>query len=365
MLRLRGGAVLALICLLVPARWAAAHALNTSYLTLAVDPDAVRAVIRVHLDDIVRFFPADANGDGRLTAEEISGAVDLLRDFYSEHTMLVFDGRRGQLSDAFESHALAEDASGQEFLDLRYALPRQPRAKVRVRAEWFDRFGQDHTVLMQVSRGAELQQAVLSIGEPEIELALHAPRSQWRQAADFLALGAKHIVLGFDHLLFLAALIIVGGRLRDLVTTVTAFTLAHSLTLILATLDVISPPARLTESLIALSVVYVATENLILSRPGHRWALTFGFGLVHGFGFAGVLREAGLPQRGLISSLLAFNVGVELGQVTVVAALWPLVVRINQHPRRRALVMAGSAAVLACGLGWFIDRTFGLGFMPF
>lgn len=367
MLRVGRTLSLALCLVLLPARWAAAHALNTSYLTLELDPGEVRAVIRVHLDDVLRAFPADANHDGRLTTDEVPGAVGLLQPFFQEHTQLALDGRETPLArEALRSHPVVEDASGQEFLELRYGWPRsQPPAQVRVRIEWFEPFGQDHTVLMQLTHGTERQQVVLSIGEPESLFALNIPRSRWQQAADFLRLGIKHIFFGFDHLCFLAALIIVGGRLRDLVTTVTSFTLAHSATLILATLGIITPPSRLIESLIAVSIIYVAVENLLVPRPGHRWALTFGFGLVHGFGFAGVLREAGLPQQGLISSLLAFNVGVEVGQVTVVAALWPVVSWVNRHPHRRALVIGWSALVLLCGLGWFLDRVFSLSLMPF
>jgi hypothetical protein len=121
------------------------------------------------------------------------------------------------------------------------------------------------------------------------------------------------------------------------------------------------------ESGIALSIAYVAAENLFRDEAKRRWILTFCFGLVHGFGFANVLRELGLPKKGLVLSLLGFNVGVEIGQVCIVAALFPAVIWLGKRPRpfRRRVVTIASCAVLAFGAGWFVERAFGLEFMPF
>ena len=156
----------------------------------------------------------------------------------------------------------------------------------------------------------------------------HVFRTQDR-VRDYLYLGVEHIFTGYDHLAFLFGLLIVAGfqtlrgGLRYVLGVVTAFTVAHSLTLICAGLDWVRLPARFVEPAIALSIFYVAVENLMVNKPRHRWLLTFGFGLVHGFGFASVLREIGLPPRGLVLSLLSFNVGVELGQLSIVALVSP------------------------------------------
>jgi hypothetical protein len=188
--------------------------------------------------------------------------------------------------------------------------------------------------------------------------------SPWQQMSSFFELGVEHIFLGFDHILFLLSLLIV-SRFRELIKIVTSFTVAHSITLILATLDAVQLPSRLVESAIAATIVYVAVENFWVKSTAHRWKLTFFCGLIHGFGFAGVLRELGLPTQGLVRSLLSFNVGVEAGQLLIVAALLPLVTFLARWRYGQQAQRAISAAIALCGACWFVDRAFGLGIMPF
>ncbi len=160
------------------------------------------------------------------------------------------------------------------------------------------------------------------------------------------------------------ALIVVGGRLLSLVKVVTAFTVAHSITLCLAALEIVRLPSEWIEAAIALSIVYVAAENFWLKRPDYRWMITFAFGLVHGFGFANVLRELGLPTHGLVASLFAFNAGVEIGQVGIVALVFPLVAWLSRRPYQRTVVLVVSAVIGLFGVGWFVERVFGLEYMP-
>jgi hypothetical protein len=177
---------------------------------------------------------------------------------------------------------------------------------------------------------------VLSPGRRTVRLRQRV--SPWVFAAEFLLLGVEHIFTGYDHLLFLLALLLMSGLtmtnapaergrrgLLHLLAIVTSFTVAHSITLIVAALEWVALPPRIVESGIALTIVVVSVENILRRQARHRWLLTFAFGLVHGFGFAHVLREIGLPRGGLILSLLSFNVGVELGQVAVVALLYPVI----------------------------------------
>lgn len=174
-------------------------------------------------------------------------------------------------------------------------------------------------------------------------LTLSRALGAWDNVRDYLALGIEHIFTGYDHLAFLFGLLIIAGGLsrpdaggarprrqglvaglRYVVGVVTAFTLAHSVTLVASALGWVALPGRLVESVIAASIAYVAVENMVRPAPRHRFALTFCFGLVHGFGFASVLREIGLPRAGLLASLLSFNLGVELGQLVVVALAYPV-----------------------------------------
>jgi hypothetical protein len=139
---------------------------------------------------------------------------------------------------------------------------------------------------------------------------------------------------------------------------------AHSITLILAATGTVSLPTRLIEAGIALTIIYVAAENLWTTRRGHRWALVFAFGLVHGFGFANVLRELDLPTTGLIRSLLSFNVGVELGQLAIVLAMFPLLLLLRRTRHAPAVAAMVSVVIALFGLAWFVDRAFALQFMP-
>jgi len=182
-------------------------------------------------------------------------------------------------------------------------------------------------------------------------------------ARRFLGLGVTHILpYGLDHVLFVAGLALLSPRLGPLLAQVTAFTLAHTLTLALASYGAFSLPARVVEPLIALSIVYVGVENVVSPRlRASRLALVFGFGLLHGLGFAGVLLELGLPDQGRLLALLAFNVGVELGQLAVVALVaLVLAAWTRLGLERRGLVRPASLLVAALGLFWTVERALGL-----
>jgi hydrogenase/urease accessory protein HupE len=176
-------------------------------------------------------------------------------------------------------------------------------------------------------------------------------------AIGFLPLGVQHILEGWDHLLFLLALVLPGGSLGSLVRIVTAFTIAHSLTLAAAALELVSVPAGPVEALIALSIAWVAAENLARVRPmSRRWAVAFAFGLIHGFGFANVLRDIGLPRDALLSSLLWFNLGIELGQLLVVLLLVPALTWLRKAPLGRPVPQALSAVILVASLLLVVQR---------
>lgn len=181
-------------------------------------------------------------------------------------------------------------------------------------------------------------------------------------ALAFVRLGVEHIWMGYDHLLFLFALLVVCRSFRSIVAIVTCFTLAHSLTLALATLNLVHLPSRWVEPLIAASIVFVGVENLFRrgQEPPGRWALTFVFGLIHGFGFASVLRDLGVGGggQGILMPLFTFNLGVELGQVVIAAVVLPVVWRLRRNEKFVARgVPALSVAVALMGLYWLLQRT--------
>jgi hydrogenase/urease accessory protein HupE len=179
---------------------------------------------------------------------------------------------------------------------------------------------------------------------------------------EFLLLGIEHIWTGYDHLLFLFALLVVCRTFRSIIAIITCFTVAHSLTLALATFDLVNLPGRIVEPIIAASIVYVGAENLWRrgEEPRGRWVLTFVFGLIHGFGFATVLRDLGIGGGGggVAMPLVTFNLGVEIGQIVIAAIVLPIVWHLRKHPgfvQRGVPVLSGLIA--SAGLVWLVHRT--------
>ena len=185
--------------------------------------------------------------------------------------------------------------------------------------------------------------------------------SFWAQVWSFIVLGIAHILTGYDHLLFLLALLALGGSFDYLFKVVNAFTIAHSVTLTLATLDIISLPPRLIESVIALSIAYVAAENLWRKREKAerwRWALTFAFGLIHGMGFAGILQEMAIPESNLVISLVSFNIGVELGQLAFMSVAFSILALFKRFSWDKGIRYGASLTAVAAGMYWFVQRAF-------
>jgi hydrogenase/urease accessory protein HupE len=206
----------------------------------------------------------------------------------------------------------------------------------------------------------------LAQAHPLDEIPAAAPRV-WETVKTYITSGVHHIAIGPDHILFVIGLILLGGRVRDLLKIITAFTLAHSITLTLAAQGIFVPPGRIVEPLIALSIVCIGTDNLMALRESSekkrdwRVIFAFGFGLIHGFGFASVLQEFGLPQKTLVPALISFNVGVEVGQAAIVCTVAPLLAWLGTKSERWRIhtTRYGSVAIALLGTFWFLQRLFG------
>jgi len=183
-------------------------------------------------------------------------------------------------------------------------------------------------------------------------------RTFFETAWDFVKLGVEHIFTGYDHLAFLVGLLLMTRTLPSVVKVITSFTVAHSVTLALATFGVVALPPRLIESLIALSIAYIAIENFTGRALVHRWKITFLFGLVHGFGFSNVLKEMVLTRKALAISLFSFNGGVEAGQLIFVSLVFPLVYYAAASRWKEQFLSATSLAIMALGFCWFVQRAF-------
>ena len=185
-----------------------------------------------------------------------------------------------------------------------------------------------------------------------------------RNVLRFVLLGIEHILSGYDHIAFLIALVVVAPSLRAVLPIVTAFTAAHSITLLLAALRIVRLDPRLVESAIALSICYVAAENLFRKRAAHRWLVTFCFGLVHGFGFASVLQELIVGKADLVVSVVSFNAGVELGQLMILAVMLPVLRLLGVAFDARKTAVAASIAIGVLGCTWVIERGLSVRILP-
>jgi hydrogenase/urease accessory protein HupE len=217
-----------------------------------------------------------------------------------------------------------------------------------------------------IAQGKAETQALLDAGNTTVTLST-APPSLSSTMQRYLVTGIEHIFLGYDHIAFLVAIVLWARRLVPVIKIVTAFTIAHSLTLSLAALHVLVIPSRIVEPAIAASIVFVAVENFFSRDIDKRWRVAFLFGLIHGLGFAGALREIGLPPDAIVPALAAFNVGVEIGQIAIVALMLPVLGLLDrlttlgrEEPARAARVVYTVSAVISLlGGYWFLTRVFG------
>ncbi len=184
--------------------------------------------------------------------------------------------------------------------------------------------------------------------------------SVWTALREFIPLGIEHIWTGYDHIAFLLALIVIGLSWKEALKIITAFTVAHSITLLLAAMEVVRLDSRFVESVIALSICYVAVENLFKKKVNYRWLIAFGFGLVHGFGFASALQELIVGKSNLLLSVLSFNAGVEIGQLTIVGIMLPALYLLKKQCELRIITMGTSTAIFMFGFTWLIERVFDL-----
>ncbi|MET3193241.1 HupE/UreJ family protein [Bacillus sp. OAE603] len=172
----------------------------------------------------------------------------------------------------------------------------------------------------------------------------------------FFKLGMLHILTGYDHLLFLFALLLSRQSIKQFIGTITAFTIAHSITLTLAVLGIVDLPSKFVESVIALSICYVAIENIFKEKINYRWAITFIFGLIHGMGFASILKEMELPKSNLAAALLNFNLGIEFIQLCIALLIVPILLKLQALSKYQKYVKIGSVFILTLGLIWLVQR---------
>jgi hydrogenase/urease accessory protein HupE len=336
---------------------AAAHPAPFSYLDVRLRAGALDVSVVIHAWDVAH----------ELRVEPIERVLDpaMLRSSAGAIAALV-NGRLQVMVDGAPLGPAAwsppEPIADRQSIRLRTSYPlASPPGVITVAAYLFP-YDPVHQTFVNVYEGEELvTQAILDQTRTGFDHITGTRQGTFAVIRKFVASGIHHILIGPDHMLFLVGLLLLGGTLRRLILVVSAFTLAHSITLSLAALNILDPPARIVEPVIALSIVFIGVDNLIVrgGRDIRGW-IAFAFGFVHGFGFAGVLREMGLESRALVWSLLSFNLGVEIGQlfVVILVATALAALRTRSETAGRRLAFAGSIGVIAAGTFWFFERVF-------
>ena len=334
---------------------AAAHTVGMSRGEYRAEATALQADLAFARKELAAAVPGlDQDGDGLLTADEIANGRSSLEHVLVDGLLVSSESKAcpGEL----ESAALAPKDGVTVRLRFRCA---DSSSLIKVQLPLLASLSLGHRHLAAIATGAAnpITQVIYE-ASPTFEIRAEAATpGNDAVAAPLFALGIEHILTGFDHLVFLFGVVLVGGTLRSLLIAITAFTLAHSVTLGLTALGVWAPGPALVEPLIALSIVYVGIENWFVADASRRWVLTLPFGLIHGFGFAGALQEVALPHAQLPVALLSFNLGVEAGQITVLALVLPGLFWLRGRSWfARYGVRSASCLIAVAGLAWFLQR---------
>jgi len=361
--------ILALALISLPA---AAHKPSDSYLTLTVSDSTLDGRWDIALRDLDYALGLDGNDDGAITWGELRARHDDIAAYALSR--LTIESDDGVCTTRAREH-LVEDHSDGAYAVLRFSANCGPAlTSLALGYTLFFDLDPQHRGLLKVSDGEETHSTIFSVERPTQRLTLGRVAS-WEQFFDYAREGVWHIWIGFDHILFLLTLLLPAVLQRDagqwravsgfreafrkVFFIVTSFTVAHSITLSLAVLGVISLPSRLIESAIAASIVVVALNNIYPVITRKLWLVAFGFGLIHGLGFASVLEDLGLPQDALLRALFGFNLGVEIGQLAIIGAFMPLAYVLRQwwwYPR--LAVQLGSIAIVFIATIWFAERAF-------
>jgi hypothetical protein len=368
---------IALVLVAIVAGRAEAHKPSDSYLSM--NAQASSADIGGHWDIALRDLEVavglDANSDGAITWGELHQHSSDVFAYALQRLDLRADGAACAIA-AGDVLADTHSDGGYAVLNFTAHCPAPPR-QLEIGYRLLFEIDPSHRGLLNLGVGGASRTAVLS-PDNAVQTFDLARASPWRQFFQFVADGVHHIWIGYDHMLFLISLLlpavlvrregrwIAVGTLRsaliNVIAVVTAFTLAHSVTLTLAALGIVGLPSRLVESGIALSVLLAALNNIWPQVTRRTWLLAFGFGLVHGFGFASVLNDLGLPRDALAISLAGFNIGVELGQLSVVLLVVPLIFLLRERRfYRPAVLVGGSGLIAAVAATWLVQRALGFG----
>jgi hypothetical protein len=357
-----------------------AHKPSDSYLLIRTEGSGLTGQWDIALRDLDFAIGLDADGDGRITWGETRAKHPEIAAYALARLKLQADGQACQV-DVPRQLVDHHTDGAYSVLQLAIRCPGASPARLTVDYQLFADLDPQHRGLLNLTTAAGARSAVFGPEAAQQTFEL-ARITRWSQFVDYAREGVWHIWIGFDHILFLVSLLLPAVLLWrkprwepaksfrtsfwEVAKVVTAFTVAHSITLSLATLGWVSLPSRWVESAIAASVVLAALNNLRPVVEGGRWLVAFCFGLIHGFGFASVLQDLGLPADALLLALVGFNLGVEAGQLAIVALFLPVAFALRRHwVYRRAIFLGGSLLIAVLAGVWLVERVGNLKLLPF
>ena len=360
--RVARGLILVVLFSLLPLQYAKGHDPGLSSLTIRQRTSGLEATLTLAVRDAAQLAELDEDHDGIVTEAEFARSRPQLEAAVERQVVITAAGK--VVKNKSVHSRLDENNNVEVFLNFDGVV----FSNLEIQSKLITSLPLGHRQYLQVqnSTGQTLFERLLSATTDRATVQL--PRTDTstvtleaaRSFANFLCLGVKHILTGYDHLLFLFGLLLVARGFFSSLGIITSFTIAHSITLAVATLHLVQIPSRIVEPLIAASIVFVGIENLLRGDiPKARRMVPFGFGLIHGFGFASALREAGIGSGtgGIVLPLFSFNLGVELGQIMVAAAALPIIWKLRENPMFIARwAPACSAAVVLLGSFWFVQR---------
>jgi len=366
-----------LIWLLLMSTAVSAHKPSDSYLLINSNEQQIQGQWDIALRDLNYAIGLDDNSDGQITWGELQHHHDNIAAYALARLSISTD------NNSCSNHVteqLVDNHSDGAYSVLRFQVScPSPVRMLKVHYQLFFDFDLSHRGLLRMIQNGSTQTAVFSPEHRQRTFEL-ATVSMWQEFIDFAREGIWHIWVGYDHILFLLSLLLPAVVVRkdkswqaveqfrpafvEVLKIVTAFTVAHSITLSLAALSIINLPSRWVESAIAASVVIAAFNNLYPVIQKRLWICAFAFGLVHGLGFASVLTDLGLPKASLVTALVAFNVGVEIGQFAIISLFLPLafILRGSWFYRRLTLGF-GSVLIATVAMFWLLDRSLALGLL--
>ncbi|MBL9137336.1 MAG: HupE/UreJ family protein [Verrucomicrobiales bacterium] len=364
-----------LLSLLLLAPSAQAHRLSDACLSMTANGPTLAGRLDIPLRDLNEIVPLDRNADGAVTWGELKSRAGEIERLVKDQVR--FDQAGRVLHPMLDGLRVA-DIAGEPAASVAFTTPWEPSSSLTVDYHLLFETDPQHRGLLRWSDGNEVSTFVFSPERPRFvytPVSLPQATPPTRSFLHFVGEGVHHIWIGHDHILFLLALLLPSvvaltvdrsqtEGLRPIalrvLKVVTAFTLAHSLTLALAASGWLRLPSRIVETTIALSVAVAAVNNLIPFVRDRGWAVAFGFGLIHGFGFAGVLADLELPRAAFASALVGFNLGVELGQLGIVAVFLPVAYFLRESWfYRRVALQFGSVLIVVASLIWVAERGLG------